>query len=318
MPIRPPALQAGDTVGVVTLGSPLDASVIDAGIASLRAAGFTVVTGRFVYAATGIVAGSDRDRAADLMAMFENEQVRMIVPTRGGTGVAGLLPYLDYRVIRDNPKIVTGYSDITVLLNVLHQYVDLITFQSLLLINFNPSTPAYNFTEFYSAVSVPYPSRVIANPPGLPPTVSRVPGNVTGTLVGGNLTSFVDTLGTPFEIDTAGKILLLEETREPSNTVYRYLNHLMLAGKLRDCAGIVMGECTGCPVSYNTSYDDLIREVLVPLGKPLISNLATAHGVYKAALPIGALVNLNADANTLTVVEPVLSAPLPAVRPYPS
>lgn len=241
MPISPPMLQRGDTVGVVTLGSPLAADVINARIEILRAMGFNVVLGQYVYAQNGFLAGTDEQRASDLMMMFQDERVKMILPTRGGTGVAGILPYLDYTVIRNNPKIVTGYSDITVLLNVMHQYVDLITFHSLLLIDFKPDTPAYNFDQFFSATSVYSSTRTIFNPPGMP-LISRVPGNVTGQLVGGNLTSFIDTLGTPFEVDTMGKILVLEETHEPTNTVYRYLNHLKLAGKFRDCLGIIMGD----------------------------------------------------------------------------
>lgn len=306
MAIRPPILQRGDTIGIVTLGSPLDAGVINARIETLRSMEFNVVLGQYVYARNGFLAGTDEQRASDLMMMFQNPQVKMILPTRGGTGVAGILPYLDYNVIRNNPKIVTGYSDITVLLNVLYQFADLITFHSLLLIDFKNETPAYNFNQFFAATSLFSLTRPILNPPGIP-LVSRVPGNVTGPLVGGNLTSFVDTLGTPFEIDTRGKILVLEETHEPSNTVYRYLNDLKLAGKFNDCIGIIMGECTGCQVAYGTSYEDLINQFIVPLGKPLITNLATGHGQYKAALPIGAMVNLNSINNSITVVEPVIS-----------
>ncbi|MEK4116977.1 LD-carboxypeptidase [Paenibacillus sp. FSL W8-0919] len=306
MPIRPPILQRGDTVGIVTLGSPLAANIIDARIDFLRALGFNVVLGQYVYAQNGFLAGTDEQRASDLMMMFQSEQVKMILPTRGGTGVAGILPYLDYGVIRNNPKIITGYSDITVLLNTLHQLVDLITFHSLLLIDFKPDTPSYNFDQFFAATSLYSLSRPIQNPPGMP-LVSRIPGNVTGPLIGGNLTSFVDTLGTPFEIDTRGKILVLEETHEPTNTVYRYLNDLKLAGKFRDCIGIITGECTGCQAAYGKSYQDIIDEFIVPLGKPLITNLATGHGLYKAALPIGAMVNLDSVNNTITVVEPTVS-----------
>jgi len=140
------------------------------------------------------------------------------------------------------------------------------------------------------------------------PLVSKVPGNVTGPIVGGNLTSFIGTLGTPYEVDTRGKILFLEETHEPINTVYRYMNHLKLAGKFQDCIGIIMGECTECQVAYGTSYQDLINNFVVPLGKPLMTNLATGHGTYKAAIPIGAMVNLNTVNNTLTVLEPTVSS----------
>lgn len=310
MAIQPPMLRPGDTIGVVTLGSPLDPGVIDARIETVRQMGFNVVLGRYVYAQNGYLAGTDEQRAEDLMDMFRNPEVKMILPSRGGVGVAGILPYLDFQVIRRNPKIVTGYSDITVLLNVLHQYADLIAFQSLLLIDFRFGTPAYNFDQFFAATSTPDAPRRIENPPGMP-LIGRVPGHAAGPLIGGNLTSFVDTLGTPYEIDVRGKILLLEETHEPVNTVYRYMNHLKLAGKFADCIGIIMGECTGCQDAYGKSYDDLINDFLVPLGKPLLTNLATAHGLYKAALPIGAVVDMNAELNTLTVMEPTVSAPVP-------
>jgi muramoyltetrapeptide carboxypeptidase len=305
MAIKPPILRAGDTVGVVTLGSPLSPDTIATGVNTLRAMGFRVVLGRHVYDADGFLAGTDEERAEDLMDMFRNPEVRLILPTRGGVGVAGILPYLDYGFISAHPKIISGYSDITVLLNTLYQFSDLITFQSLLLINFNLSTPAYNYDQFFAATSVASP-RVIVNPPGLP-LVGLVPGIVTGPIVGGNLTSFVDTLGTPYEVDTRGRILVLEETHEPINKVYRMLNRLKLAGKFRDCLGIVMGQCTDCLPAYGVTYEQLIRDTLVPLGKPLLTGLATAHGTYKAAVPIGATVRLDATNGTLTVVEPTVS-----------
>ena len=85
------------------------------------------------------------------------------------------------------------------------------------------------------------------------------------------------------------------------------MNHLYLAGKLQECNGIIMGECTNCQLAYGKSYEDLINEFMVPLGKPLMTNLATAHGTYKAAIPIGAMVNLDTFNNILTIIEPTVS-----------
>lgn len=306
MATKPPILRPGDTVGIVTLGSPLEADIINSRIRVLRDLGFNVVIGKSVYQSDGFLAGPAEQRAEDLMEMFRNPRVRMILPTRGGVGVAGILPYLDYNVIAANPKIISGYSDITVLLNVLWQKSQLVTFQSMMLLNFSYSTPPYNYDQFFAAVSTVASPRPITNPAGMP-LISLVPGNVTGPLVGGNLTSFVDTLGTPYEVDTRGAILVLEETHEPINKVYRLLNHLILSGKLQDCAGIVMGQCTECQTAYGVSYDQLIQEVLVPLGKPLMTNLATAHGYYKAAIPIGVRANLDTVNNRLTLLEPAVS-----------
>lgn len=302
MAIKPAALQRGDTVGVVSLGSPLSRDTIDARVAYLRLMGLQVELGRHVYADEGYLAGPAAQRAEDLMAMFADARVKLILPVRGGVGVEGILPFLDFDYIRAHPKIVTGYSDITALLNALTQFADLTTLHSLLLIDFRPDTPTYNFEQFFAATSSPAAPRPLRNPPGLP-LVAKVPGVVTGPLAGGNLTSLTGTLGTPYEIDTSGKILLLEETHEPVNTVYRYVEQLRLAGKLADCAGILMGECTGCPDAYGQSYEDLIDNYLVPLGKPLLSGFASGHGVFKAAVPIGAVATMNVEERTIVLEE---------------
>lgn len=306
MAVRPPRLLRGDTVGIVTLGSPLRPEIINARLAFLRTFGFNIVLGKHVYDAQGIVTTDARQRAADLMDMFQNPQVKAIIPTRGGTGVSDILPFLDYDFIHDHPKVLTGYSDITVLSNTLFKMSALISFQSLLLIDFRPTTPAYNFNQFVAATSIPMAPRSIDNPPGIPLT-SLVPGNVTGPLVGGNLTSFIGTLGTPYEVDTCGKILVIEEIHEPANTVYRYMAQLRLAGKLQDALGFVIGECTDCQPAYGETFYDVVRKELVPLGKPILTNLRTAHGHFKAAVPIGAEANLNTFNNTLTILEPTVS-----------
>ena len=305
MTTKPQQFKRGDTVGIVTLGSPLAANRITEGIRMLQTMGYKVVVGEHVYSANGFLAATPRQRASDLMKMFKNPEVKWILPTRGGVGVAGILPFLDFNVIKQNPKIVSGYSDITILLNALFEYGDLISFQSLLLLDFNPGTPLYNFNQFFTATSNVKASWQIMNPPEVP-LIGLVPGNVTGPIVGGNLTSFVGTLGTSFEINTEGRILLLEETHEPVNTVYRYLNHLAMAGKFDDCVGIIMGQCTNCDSAYGKSYVDLINEFLVPLGKPLLTNLASAHSYYKATIPIGASVRMDTVKRTLTVMEPVV------------
>lgn len=305
MAIRPPMLRAGDTIGIVTLGSPRDVETTNARIQTLQNMGFNVVVGQYVYSQIGYLAATPKERASDLMSMFENPAVKAIIPVRGGVGVADIIPYLDYDFINQNPKIITGYSDITILLNVLYILSDLITFHSLLLIDFRESTPPYNFNQFFAATSVVAP-RQLENPPGMP-LISRIPGNVTGPIVGGNLTSFVDSLGTPFEIDTQGRILLIEETHEDISRVYRLITHLIHAGKFDDCAGIIMGQCSNCRNSYDKSYEDLINDVIVPIGKPLMTNLASGHGFYKMAIPIGAVANLNTIDNILAVIEPTVS-----------
>ncbi|MBG9782807.1 S66 peptidase family protein [Shouchella lehensis] len=302
MSTAPPRLNQGDTVGIVTLGSPLSADTIRTRIDYLEQLGFNILLGESVFNRTGFLAGSAESRANDFMSMVLNPDVKWILPTRGGVGVAGMIPYLDFTQIRDNPKIISGYSDITILLNALYQFANLITFQGLLLIDFRDSTPAYNFDQFFSATmngNAPY---LFLNPPGIP-LQGKVDGVGTGELIGGNLTSFVDSLGTPYEINTRGKVIFLEDTHEATNTIYRYLAHLEAAGKFEDCEAILMGTCTDCPISYNTSYQDLIETFIVPLGKPLVTNVQSAHNYYKGTLPIGANVRVDGTNGTITVLD---------------
>ncbi len=305
MAIRTPILKKGDTFGIIAPASPLDPAAIDAGIGFLEGLGYHVVLGEHVYAKDGYLAGTAEQRAADLMSMYKNPHVKVILPVRGGVGTEGILPYLDYRFIAEHPKIITGYSDVSILLNVIYQFCCQITHHSLMLLDFNDASPAYNFEQYFDDIATTLAPRQILSPPAMP-TVSRVAGNVTGPLVGGNLVTVIGSLGTTFEINTKGKIFFLEEVNEPVNKVYRYILQLIVAGKFRDCIGIVMGECSDCTDEYGKSYDDLINEVLVPLGKPLLTNIACGHGKYKAALPIGAKVNLNTFANTLTLLEPTV------------
>jgi muramoyltetrapeptide carboxypeptidase len=306
MAIRPTILRAGDTIGIVTLGSPRDEETINSRIQFLEGIGFKVIVGKYVYSNLGYLSATPQQRASDLMSMFENPIVKAIIPTRGGVGVADIIPYLNYNTISRNPKILTGYSDITVLLNVLYIWSNLITFHSLLLIDFKSTTPTYSFDQFFTATSTTLSPRRLDNPPEMP-LLSRVLGNVTGPIVGGNLTSFIDTLGTPYEVDTRGKIFFIEETHEDVSRVYRMISHLIHAGKFRDCSGIIVGECTRCENSYDKSYEDLINDVIIPLGKPLMTNLASGHGMYKMAIPIGATANLNTFNNTLTIIEATVS-----------
>ncbi|NEZ47491.1 LD-carboxypeptidase [Clostridium niameyense] len=306
MSIKPTRLQMGDTIGIVTLGSPLNSISINRGVGILENMGFNVVLGKYVYNNEGYLSTSEERRAEDLMTMFENPNVKAIIPTRGGVGVAGILPYLDYNIIRQNPKIITGYSDITILLNVLYKIVDLITFHSLLLIDFKEDTPIYNYNGFFSATTSTTAPRDLNNPDGIPLYGNNL-GIISAPVVGGNLSSFIDNLGTPYEIDTKGKILFLEEVHEPINKVYRYINHLKLAGKFEDCVGIIMGECTGCNEAYGKTYENLLDEVILRFNKPTITNLASGHGYYKATIPIGAEIRMNTFNSTLTILEPTVS-----------
>src|SRR5699024_2432792 len=164
MEIKPPILKQDETIEIVTLNAPLEANTINTRIQTLKDLGFKIILGNCVYTYDGFLAGTDEERDSDLMYMLMNHEVEMIHPTRGGVGVKEILPYLDYSAIKNNPKIISGYRDLTVLLNTLRQFSNLITFHSLLLLNFTYNTPAYNYDQFFSATSTITSPRQIQNP----------------------------------------------------------------------------------------------------------------------------------------------------------
>lgn len=296
----PPCIQKGDTIGIVTLGSPSKDEEIKRGTAVLTEMGYKVHLGEHILSQE-FPAAPPKVRATDLMQMFLNPKVKMILGSRGGTGVADILVHLDYKQIKQNPKILAGYSDFSILLNAVNQQTGLITYNTPMLLDLHPETPEFTINQLIQAISTRNKPYTLTNPSQMP-LVCKVKGKAVGPLVGGNLTSIIGSLGTPFEINTNGKILFLEEINEYSTQIYRLLTHLIHAGKFRDVSGIILGEFTKCPTEYDTPYEQIVEKLLVPLGKPLLMNLATGHGKYKATLPIGALVRLDTESGAITIL----------------
>lgn len=303
--IKPPALAEGDLVGVVAPASPpAEDRELQRGLEALAAMGLRVRLGRHLRlgggARAGYLAGPDRDRAADLMEMFRDPAVRAIFCARGGYGSARLLPLLDYRVIRRHPKILVGYSDITALHLAIHRRAGLVTFHGpMVASDFGRGLSAFTAESLRRALFHPHPAGPVANPPSLPPPVAVRPGVARGPLIGGNLSLVVSTLGTPFEIRTAGRILFLEEVGEPAYRVDRMLTQLRQAGKLDGVAGVAFGECG----EGREDLMEVLHDRLGDLGVPVLANLAIGHGAEKATLPLGVRATLNAGAGWLAIDE---------------
>jgi muramoyltetrapeptide carboxypeptidase len=172
--------------------------------------------------------------------------------------------------------------------------------------DFTPSTPSFNYESFFSTITNTDSPQNILNPPQMP-LITKVPGIVIGPIVGGNVSSLIDSLGIPYQLDTRGKILFLEDVAEAITRMYRKLTHLQRTGLFDDCLGIIMGECTNCAVTYDINYNQLIDMLLKPLGKPLLTGLATGHGIYKVTIPLGAKIRLDTEAKSITIIEPVVS-----------
>ncbi|MBI2914727.1 MAG: LD-carboxypeptidase [Firmicutes bacterium] len=326
--IKPRALRPGDLLGVVAPAGPPDEAALDRGIRRLGELGFTVRLGRHVRSNTGYLAGSDEERLTDLLDMFADPTVKGIVCARGGYGSLRLVPRLDPDVIRRNPKVFVGYSDITALHIAFSQKTGLVTFHGPMVASdfgrepsssdapsLQTSNPLSNsFTEgsFVKAVTEPRPLGTIRNPAQAPKILTIAPGMASGPVTGGNLSLVVATLGSPFEIDLRGKILILEETGEEPYRVDRMLTQLIITGKLKHVSGLIFGEIPHPILSENSekhtgragpSIEDVLLERLCPLNIPCFYGLAVGHGLEKATVPLGVRATMDAEEGFLRIDE---------------
>jgi muramoyltetrapeptide carboxypeptidase len=313
MPLLPQHLEPGDTVGLVAPASaPVSADAIDRSLALLQNLGFKPLLGRHARQRHGFLAGPDRDRAGDLMRMFNDRRVRGIFCARGGYGTARLLPLLDYPAIRRHPKVLVGFSDITSLQCALLKKSGLVTFHG-------PMTASCLIKENCSPFTRESLWRTITEPaaPGSilhgyrAKTVSSVRrGKVSGELIGGNLSVLSTLIGTPWQPDFRNRILFLEEVDENPYRVDRLLTHLLNAGILGQVAGVAVGSCQGCvdpkakrAGEYRQSVEDVLQERLWPLKVPVVIGLPFGHGARNATLPVGGRALLDANKGDLIITQ---------------
>jgi muramoyltetrapeptide carboxypeptidase len=308
--LKPKRLAPGDTVGLVLPASAaFEAEDVNVAADQMRALGFEVMIGKHAFDKWGYFAGRDRDRADDINTMFADPRVAAVVCYTGGWGSPRVLPYLDYDLIAKHPKVLIGYSDITALLNAVHQRTGLVTFHGPV----GSSTyEPYTIDNFKRVLMTGEAAGSLAPPPkkasDLIDRANRIlkiaPGKATGRLAGGNLTMVATMTGTPFEVDTAGAIVFLEDVHEELYRVDRMLSQLALAGKFDRAAGVVFGRCSQCEVKGPTfSLEEILRDRFGKLPIPVISGLSFGHIEQKLTLPIGVSATLDGDAGTLTVNE---------------
>lgn len=309
--IKPGALKQGDTIGVVAPASGVfNPTIINFGQQLLEDMGFKVKLGQAIYRRHGYLAGTDAERVEDLESMFADEQVAGIICLRGGYGATRLLDKINFNIVKENPKVFIGFSDITALHLAIYQLTGLVTFHGPVLSSMVKGLKDYTHQNLLKAISSPNPVGILVNPEQGPRLYAICGGKGSGELTGGNLSLVCATLGTPFEIDTKGKILFLEEVGEEPYRIDRMLTQLDLAGKFDDVKGIVFGESVECvPKKYQPSFSCTfsLEEVLIQKFKdlkvPVLYNLACGHGREKLTLPLGIAATLDADAGHLYLRE---------------
>ncbi|MCF7935315.1 MAG: LD-carboxypeptidase [Synergistales bacterium] len=305
---RVPALRPGDTVGLVSPSSPSSRRSVDTAVQAVRELGFQVKVGPSCYAALGYMAGEDSLRARDVNEMFADPGVRGILCLRGGDGATRLPPLIDLEAIARTPKVFLGYSDITILHQMFNCYGGFCTFHGPMpATEFSkPTFPGYVRDHLLQALCREEPLGRIEPYEGAAPMETLVPGAAEGELVGGNLALVCALLGTPWEIDTRGRILVLEDVDEPPYRIDRMLTQLRLAGKLQDAAGIVLGQFNHIKPknpSRTLSLAEIFEAVVAPVGTPCLTGGCFGHGEKKVTLPLGARAALDGAAAELTLLE---------------
>jgi len=297
--LRPPLLKKGDTIGLAAPAGPIGEDVLRQGLQLLRDCGIKKVR----YASDidrheNYLAGSDQRRLEELHQLWDDDDVKAIFAVRGGYGCARLLPRLDFDLIRRKPKILVGFSDLTILLNVIHRQTGLVTFHGPML-----STLARDGREVLESTLNELTVHAQQNLKIKGLEILR-PGQAQGPLLGGNLTCLAHLLATPYEPAWNGAILLLEDINEPAYRVDRILTQLSLAGRLDAVAGIILGDFLDSSVQSISDLDLVWQRTLAltPENIPVWANFPAGHGRRNLLLPIGRTVNMDSDTATLKLI----------------
>lgn len=305
-------LKKGDTVGICAPSSPLENETeLEYTFQWLKKVGLKYKLGKHLFESYSDFAGDDEARLADFHAMWADSEVKAVMPLRGGNGAARLLPKIDFELIARNPKIIVGYSDITALLVAINQITGLVTFHGPMMGGFFEGP--YTYHNYLKAVMSTKPLGLVVdqprkepwNPEGPPTRVVLSEGKAHGRITGGCMTLLKQMMGSPYEIETEGKIVFLEDLDAEPHEIDRFLTQLHLSGALGKAAGIVVGECTNCSPGdskrnvfpLNFSLDRILKDRLGNLGIPVVYGLRFGHSKEKFTFPLGVQATLEAGAD---------------------
>lgn len=310
--IKPKRLKEGDRIALVAPGSYISESELQDSVKNLSDLGFQVTFSERLTLQNGYFSGTDAQRAEDLMEMFEREDVDAIMCVRGGYGCARILPLLDYNIIRKNPKILIGYSDVTALLYGIFKKTGLITFHGPVATStFNE----FSVNNFKGVLMNPQSNKKLfnTNPPSdenIYGVQTLVEGKAKGRLIGGNLSIMVSLIGTKYDVDYSNKIIFIEEIGEEPYRIDRMLTQLIQADKFKKAAGIMMGIFSKCEPkekdpSFSKSFSlmEVLKDRFSGFKIPVIYGMSFGHVKDKFTIPFGALAELDTSEQSFTLLE---------------
>jgi muramoyltetrapeptide carboxypeptidase len=293
-------IKKGDLIGIVSPASPIDLDELNQGTKVLKKMGFRCILGRNVLAREKFLAGSDKERAEDFMDMVKNPEVGAILFARGGYGVNRILSLLDYEAIKKARKPVIGSSDITILLNYINKRCSLVSFHGPMAAGSFGRAPMRKSRK-------PFCEALMGNLKMYRYSQSKAwtikPGKKEGLLAGGCLTLMVRSLGTPYEIQTRNRIVIIEDVNERPYKIDGMLWQLREAGKFKGVRGIVLGEMINCQPGKNENYTlrESISEFFKKDSFPILMNCHIGHGKEMWTLPLGAPAILDTETKSLTI-----------------
>lgn len=300
--LYPKRLIQGDTIGIIAPASPPNMDKLQKAIPFFERQGLHVLLGEYIDSQKGYLAGSDEERLADFNQMIANQKVKGIFFARGGYGTGRIVSQIDYELIKSNPKIIWGYSDITYLHTAIRQETNLVTFHG-------PMAASDVGDETFDQLSAAlfnqlFEPTVLCYKEPISELNVLVHGQATGKLVGGNLSLLCSTLGTPYEIDTKDKLLFFEDIGEAPYRIDSMLNQLNYAGKLADAAGIVVGDFKDCDPKGKPSLhlDEVFEHYLARLTCPVMTGFKIGHCFPHFSIPLGSEATLDTAAKALTIL----------------
>lgn len=301
MAVRPKRLRKGDVIGIIAPASPPNQENLDRSLRFLDELGLQVKLGKHVRAEYGYLAGTDAERAEDLHSMFADPEIKGVICAGGGYGTARIARMIDYSLIRSNPKIFWGYSDITFLHQCFQKEAGLVTFHGPMLASDIGREHIDDRTK-RSFRMLFEPEKMIYTE-DISPLAAFYGGKAAGVLTGGNLSLLTSTLGTEFELDTKDKLLLIEDIHEEPRAVDRMLNQLYMSGKLQSAAGFIIGDFADCTPSreQSLSLQEVLEYYMSLVKKPVLSGFKIGHCLPNIAVPLGGEAILDADRKTLTI-----------------
>ena len=293
--MRVKKVQIGDIIGFICPSGKMD--MTSPRIAKLEAIikgmGFDVKYGRSCYGDNGYLAGTDEERCNDIQEMFLDKDIKAIICMKGGYGASRIVDMIDYEIIKNNPKLFMGFSDITVLLNAFYQKASLPTVHGQVGIFLGRNDmDQISLDDFQKLLREDFMGRTFHNSD----CKTLVGGTARGIIVGGNLSLIANLVGTEYDIDFHDKIVFIEEVDEDPYRIDRMFAQLRLSGKLNQAKAFIFGHFTNCESTDNTqTVEDLINEYFMDLHVPVITHFASGHQFPFLNIPIGLEAEINAD-----------------------